>query len=158
MHWSPKSALTSFSPSSSCTHATFSSCCSRHGNCCGCCQISTASPPATAKKSLFAVSCRKASEMEGCAGELWILHFPKRSCTHGVAPKLGRCEHSFQLRVFSHHMWSKSDHCFCHYILRNGVKLLTWIVCITGDLHGQLEDLLLIFYKVRKPFPRFYMF
>lgn len=48
--------LTSLSPSSSCTRATSSSSCLRRGDSFGCCQISTASPPATAKKSLFVVS------------------------------------------------------------------------------------------------------
>lgn len=51
--------LTSVSPSSSCTHATSSNSCLRRGNSSGCCQISTASPPARAKRSLFVVSWKK---------------------------------------------------------------------------------------------------
>lgn len=47
--------LTRFSPSSSCTHATSCSSSWRRGNCSACCQISTVSPPATAKKSRFVV-------------------------------------------------------------------------------------------------------
>ncbi|KAM7391242.1 hypothetical protein PAMP_021942 [Pampus punctatissimus] len=45
--------LTGLFPSSSCTRATSSSSSWRRGSCSGCCQISTASPPAKAKKSQF---------------------------------------------------------------------------------------------------------
>lgn len=138
-----KRSLTSFFPSSSCTRATSSSCCLRPGNSCGCCQTSTASPPATAKKSLFAVSCRKASETGAVD-----FTFYKIACKHGWHIKLGR----ERMGVFFLIKRSKSRMFTVFLPVFWKIKLLTLIVWFTGDLHGQLEDLLLIFYKVRNSF------
>lgn len=116
-----KSSLTRFFPSSSCTHATSSSCCLRHGNCCGCCQISTASPLATAKKSLFAVSCRKSSEMQGCAVDFTL---PKKFLQTCMAPKFSRFGRSFSaMGVLSSRVtWEWSDNRCCVYILKDRIN------------------------------------
>lgn len=87
-------------------------------------------------------------------GEIVDFTLPKKVLQTCMAPKLSRFGHSFSAKgVLSSRVKQEwSDRCCGAYIFKDRVKFLTWVVCITGDLHGQLEDLLLIFYKVRFPF------